>query len=70
MTVFYNQSAERLDANALSKNLRGTLAMMNSADKQLTYIFTSESELPKAGQKFDDDYYISTVTAEFRNHNI
>lgn len=68
MTIFYNQSAERLDANALSKNLRGTLAMMNSADKQLTYIFTSESELPKAGQKFDDDYYISTVTAEFRNH--
>ena len=59
----HNQSANKLSARAFGENLRGQLAMMGKADETAMYRFPRLEDLPKVGALYDDDRYISSITA-------
>lgn len=59
----HNQSANKLSAKAFGENLRGQLAMMGNASETVNYIFKRPEDLPEAGELYDDDHYISSITA-------
>ena len=59
----HNQSANKLSAKAFGENLRGQLAMMGNASETVNYIFKRPEDLPEAGELYDDDRYISSITA-------
>ena len=59
----HNQSANKLSARAFGENLRGQLAMMGNASETVNYIFKRPEDLPEAGELYDDDHYISSITA-------
>ena len=63
--IVYNQSANLVDAYSYGENLKGVIARLGNAEKTHTYVLSRLSQLPKAGMKFDDDYYISAVYHEF-----
>lgn len=58
----HNQSANKLSARAFGENLRGQLAMMGNASERVNYIFKRPEDLPEAGELYDDDHYISSIT--------
>ena len=62
--LIYNQSANLVDARAFGENLKGVIARLGNAEKSHTYMLTRLKQIPKAGMKFDDDYYISAVYTE------
>lgn len=62
--IVYNQSANLVDAYSYGENLKGVIARLGNAEKTHTYVLSRLSQLPKAGMKFDDDYYISAVYHE------
>ena len=62
--LIYNQSANIVDARAFGENLKGVIARLGNAEKSHTYMLTRLKQIPKAGMKFDDDYYISAVYTE------
>lgn len=59
----HNQSANKLSAKAFGENLRGQLAMMSKADETVTYRFRKLEDIPEPGTLYDDDRYISSITA-------
>lgn len=59
----YNQSANKLSARSFGENLRGQLAMMASSSDSMMYMFRRLEDVPKPGTLYDDDNYISSVTA-------
>ena len=59
----HNQSANKLSAKAFGENLRGQLAMMSKADEVVQYRFRRPEDIPEPGMLYDDDRYISSVTA-------
>ena len=65
--MVYNQSANKLSAKALGENLRGQLAMTGNASNTVTYMFKRMEDVPKAGTLYDDERYISSVTARLYN---
>lgn len=65
--IVYNQSANKLSAKALGENLRGQLAMMGNSSDTLIYMFKRMDDVPKAGTLYDDERYISSVTARIYN---
>lgn len=60
----YNQGANAVENRYYGENLKGVVARLGNAEKAYTYILDSFSSIPKVGDKFDDEYYISTVTSE------
>lgn len=64
-TQIYNQSANLVESRAFGENLKGVIARMGNPEKSRTYMFSNLSEIPKAGMKFDEEYYISGVYTEF-----
>ncbi len=65
--IVYNQSANKLSAKALGENLRGQLAMMGNTSDTVIYMFKRMDDVPKAGTLYDDERYISSVTARIYN---
>ena len=59
----HNQSANKLSAKAFGENLRGQLAMMSKADETVRYRFRRLDDIPEPGTLYDDDRYISSITA-------
>lgn len=59
----HNQSANKLSAKAFGENLRGQLAMMSKADEVVQYRFRRVEDMPEVGTLYDDDRYISSITA-------
>ena len=59
----YNQSANKLSARSFGENLRGQLAMMASSSDSMMYMFKRLEDIPAAGTLYDDDNYISSITA-------
>lgn len=59
----HNQSANKLSAKAFGENLRGQLAMMSKADEVVQYRFRRVDDMPEVGTLYDDDRYISSITA-------
>lgn len=62
--LIYNQQANVIESRYYGENLKGAIARLGNIDKSLTYIIYNVNFIPKAGQMFDKDYYISAVAAE------
>lgn len=69
-TLIYNQSSNIIENRAYGENLKGVVARLGNIEKTRTYYLSSFSQIPKAGDKFDKDYYISTVAVEIYNNAI
>lgn len=65
--IVHNQSANKLSAKAFGENLRGQLAMMSNTSDTVTYLFRRVEDLPRAGTLYDDDRYITSITARIYN---
>ena len=63
--LVYNQQANIVEAQYYGENLKGAIARLGNVEKTITYNLTRLSQIPKAGQLFDDDYYISAVYVEY-----
>jgi hypothetical protein len=59
----HNQSANKLSSRQFGENLRGQLAMMASSSDSMMYMFRRLEDVPKPGTLYNDDNYISSVTA-------
>lgn len=63
-TLAYNQGANLVETRFYGENLRGVIARLGNIEKTRTYLVGYLTDIPKAGQLFDKDYYISAVTTE------
>lgn len=61
----YNQGANMIEASYYGENMKGLIARLGNVEKTLTYMVYNLNRIPKAGQLFDDEYYISAVFTEF-----
>lgn len=61
-SLAYNQSANLVETRYYGENMRGLIARTGNAEIIRTYRLNSFSLLPTAGQMWDDDYYVSSVT--------
>lgn len=64
-SLIYNQSSNIIEAKYYGENLKGLISRLGTVEISLTYHITRLGQIPKAGQMFDDDYYISAVSVEF-----
>lgn len=63
-TLFYNQSENLIETSYYGENVKGAVARLGNAEQSLTYYFKDINNIPKAGQLFDDDNYISAVMVQ------
>lgn len=63
-TLFYNQSENLIETSYYGENVKGAVARLGNAEQSLTYYFKDIYNIPKAGQLFDDDNYISAVMVQ------
>lgn len=66
-TINFNQNASKISSNLFGEAIKGALAKLGNPEITKSYIFTDISQVPKEGQKFDEDYYISVVKTEHYN---
>lgn len=62
--LIYNQASNVIESRYYGENLKGAIARIGNIEKSLTYLLYDVVQIPKAGQMFDKDYYISVVAAE------
>lgn len=62
--LIYNQQSNIVETHYYGENLKGAVARMGNIEKTATYLLSNVHTIPKAGQKFDKNYYISTVATE------
>ena len=63
-TLAYSQGANLVETRYYGENLKGVVARLGNVEKSLTYKVGYLSDIPKAGQLFDKNYYISAVEWE------
>lgn len=63
-TLAYNQGANLVETRYYGENLKGVVARLGNVEKTLTYKVGYLTDIPKAGQLFDKNYYISAVEWE------
>lgn len=63
-TLAYNQGANCVETQYYGENLKGVVARLGNVEKTLTYKLTWLTDIPKAGQLFDEHNYISAVSVE------
>jgi len=61
----YNQSAQKISSTAYGEAMKGAIARMGNPEITKMYIFNDLTKIPKVGQLFDDEYYISVVKCEY-----
>lgn len=64
--LVYNQSANLVETRYYGENLKGVVARLGNVEKTLTYKVAFLSDIPKSGDMFDDEYYISTVAVDYQ----
>lgn len=64
-SLIYNQQANVIESRYYGENLKGAIARIGNVEKSITYNLARLSDVPSAGQMFDNDYYISAVSVEF-----
>lgn len=61
----YNQGQNLIETQYYGENLKGVIARMGNIDKTVTYVIPEfPSVLPKIGELYDDNYYISSSAVE------
>lgn len=63
----YAQSAPQVETEYYGENIKGAVERLGTIEKAFTYTTKRFGAIPKAGQLFDDNYYISTVAVEVKN---
>ena len=63
-TLAYNQGANSVETQYFGENLKGVVARLGNVERTLTYKLTWLTDIPKAGQLFDEHNYISAVSVE------
>ena len=63
--LIYNQQSNVIESRYYGENLKGVIARIGNVEKSITYNLARLSDIPKAGQMYDDDYYISAVSVEY-----
>ena len=63
--LIYNQQSNVIESRYYGENLKGVIARIGNMEKSITYNLARLSDIPKAGQMYDDDYYISAVSVEY-----
>lgn len=63
--LIYNQQSNVIESRYYGENLKGVIARIGNVDKSITYNLARLSDIPQAGQMFDEDYYISAVSVEY-----
>lgn len=64
-TINYNQSANIIESRYYGENLKGVISRLGNPEKIYTYNLAFISDIPKIGTKFDEFYYISSVSTEY-----
>lgn len=62
--LIYNQGSNVIESRYYGENLKGVIARLGNVEKTRTYHLSRIGHIPKAGQKYDEDYYISAVNVE------
>lgn len=62
--LIYNQQSNVIESRYYGENLKGVTARLGNVEKSLMYCFKTLKKVPKAGQLFGNDYYISAVATE------
>lgn len=63
-SLAYNQGQNIVEAQYYGENLKGTIARMGNVTKTVTIISRGLPHIPKIGQLWDEDFYISSVAVE------
>lgn len=63
-TLAYNQSANLIETRYYGENMKGVIARLGNVERTVTVYFHNYKYIPKAGQMYDDDYYIAAVFCE------
>ncbi len=63
-TRIYNQFSNLVESRSFGENLKGVIARMGNPEISRTYMFSRLAQIPRAGMKFNEDYYISAVFSE------
>lgn len=65
-TLCFNQSANLVETRYYGENMKGAVARIGNVQLTRTYrIKSSLTLMPRAGELWNDDYYVSAVTAAF-----
>ena len=64
-TLAYNQSAQKISSRAYGEAMKGAIARLGNPEITKVFILNDLSLIPKAGQLYDNDYYISVVKCEY-----
>lgn len=62
--LVYNQQSNIIETHYYGENLKGVIARMGNIEKTVTYLLSNINHIPKAGQLYDKNYYISVVSSE------
>lgn len=62
--LIYNQQSNLMETQYYGENLKGVVARLGTVEKTYTFNLARLSQMPKAGQMYDEDYYISAVSWE------
>lgn len=62
--LIYNQGSNVIESRYYGENLKGVIARLGNVEKTRTYHLSRIGQIPKAGQKYNEDYYISAVNVE------
>lgn len=60
-TLAYNQGANLIETRYYGENMKGAIARTGNAEIERTYRLDNMRLLPKIGQMWGDDYYVSSV---------
>lgn len=60
-TLFFNQSDNVVETRFYGEDMKGAIARIGNVEEVRTYLLASLDYIPKAGQLWGDDYYVSGV---------
>lgn len=60
-TLFFNQSDNVVETRFYGEDMKGAIARMGNVEEVRTYLLASLDYIPKAGQLWGNDYYVSGV---------
>lgn len=61
-SLYYNQADNLVETRYYGENLKGVAARMGNPERLITYLVGTFTLIPRAGQMWDDEYYVSGVT--------
>lgn len=64
-TLAYNQSATKISSVAYGEAMKGAIAKLGNPEITKVFLFTDLSLIPKVGQLYDEEYYVSIVKCEY-----